>query len=61
MAVTRSWTGAGTAPVMIRVERRAARLQVVWLLLSSLLVATLSSLCAATLPLLAAVEASWSL
>jgi cell division protein FtsI/penicillin-binding protein 2/cell division protein FtsW (lipid II flippase) len=40
MAVTRSWTRAGMAPVMVRVERRGARLQVAWLVLSSLLVAT---------------------
>ncbi|HXA51324.1 MAG TPA: hypothetical protein VNV86_13505, partial [Candidatus Acidoferrum sp.] len=39
MAVTRSWTTAGTAPVMVRVERRGARLQVAWLIASSLLVA----------------------
>src|SRR4051794_41755564 len=40
MAVTRSWTTAGTAPVVVRVERRGARLRWAWLVVSSLLVAT---------------------
>lgn len=39
MAVTRSWTTAGTAPVIVRVERPGARLQVAWLVASSVLVA----------------------
>ena len=40
MAVTRSWTLAGTAPVMVRVERRQASARLAWLVAASLLVAT---------------------
>ena len=40
MAVTRSWTMAGTAPVMVRVERHRASVRFVWLIAASLLVAT---------------------
>ena len=40
MAVTRSWTGAGTAPVMVRAPRSSATVRFAWLLVSSLLVAT---------------------
>ena len=39
MAVTRSWTGAGTAPVMVRAPRSGATVKFAWLVLSSLLVA----------------------
>src|SRR5512140_213908 len=39
MAVTRSWTVAGTAPVMVRVERRGTPARFALLVLSSLLVA----------------------
>ena len=40
MAVTRSWTGAGAAPVLIRVEQRRTTLRLAWLVPASLLVAT---------------------
>ncbi|HEY1497073.1 MAG TPA: FtsW/RodA/SpoVE family cell cycle protein [Candidatus Solibacter sp.] len=40
MAVTRSWTGAGTAPVMVRAPRSGATVRFAWLIASSLLVAT---------------------
>jgi cell division protein FtsI/penicillin-binding protein 2/cell division protein FtsW (lipid II flippase) len=40
MAVTRSWTMTGTAPVMVRENRRAAPLRFACLVMSSLLVAT---------------------
>ena len=39
MAVTRSWTMPGTAPVMVRVERHRASVRLLWLAASSLLVA----------------------
>jgi cell division protein FtsI/penicillin-binding protein 2/cell division protein FtsW (lipid II flippase) len=39
VAVTRSWTMAGAAPVMVRAQRRTTALSVAWLLLASLLVA----------------------
>ncbi len=39
MAVTRSWTLAGPAPVMVRVERRKASARLVWLVAASLMVA----------------------
>src|SRR5882672_7142084 len=35
MAVTRSWTAAGAAPVLVRVKRSAPALGVVWLGLAS--------------------------
>jgi cell division protein FtsI/penicillin-binding protein 2/cell division protein FtsW (lipid II flippase) len=40
MAVTRSWTPAGTAPLMVREKRRAAPLRLALLVLTSLMVAT---------------------
>src|ERR1019366_197694 len=40
MAVTRSWTAAGTAPVMVRVPRPMASVRLAWLAAASLLVAT---------------------
>src|ERR1035437_7052905 len=40
MAVTRSWTTAGTAPVMVRVPRPMATVKLAWLAAASLLVAT---------------------
>ena len=40
VAVTRSWTMAGTAPVMVRVERTGPRCGFAWLAAASLLVAT---------------------
>ena len=40
MAVTRSWTQAGTSPVMVKVPRRRISVGTIWLLGSSLLVAT---------------------
>ncbi len=40
MAVTRSWTLAGPASVMVRVERRQASAKLAWLVAASLLVAT---------------------
>jgi cell division protein FtsI/penicillin-binding protein 2/cell division protein FtsW (lipid II flippase) len=39
MAVTRSWTTAGTAPVMVRVPRPMASVKLAWLAAASLLVA----------------------
>jgi cell division protein FtsI/penicillin-binding protein 2/cell division protein FtsW (lipid II flippase) len=39
VAVTRSWTLAGPAPVMVRVERRKASARLVWLVAASLVVA----------------------
>src|ERR1035441_4766892 len=40
MAVTRSWTKAGTAPVMVSVPRRRTSLRLTWQVASSLAVAT---------------------
>jgi cell division protein FtsI/penicillin-binding protein 2/cell division protein FtsW (lipid II flippase) len=40
MAVTRSWTMPGTAPVMVRVPRRGTSRGLAWLVAASLLVAT---------------------
>ena len=40
MAVTRSWTTAGTAPVMVRVPRPMATVKLAWLAAASLAVAT---------------------
>ena len=40
MAVTRSWTVAGTAPVMVGVPRQRTSLRLAWLVASSLAVAT---------------------
>ena len=40
MAVTRSWSTPGTAPVMVRVARRGTALRFAWLGAASLLVAT---------------------
>jgi cell division protein FtsI/penicillin-binding protein 2/cell division protein FtsW (lipid II flippase) len=40
MAVTRSWTTAGTAPVVVRVPRPMASVRLAWLAAASLLVAT---------------------
>jgi hypothetical protein len=39
MAVTRSWTAAGTAPVMVRAPRSGATVRFAWLVVSSLMVA----------------------
>ena len=39
MAVTRSWTLAGPASVMVRVERRKASAKLAWLVAASLMVA----------------------
>src|ERR1035437_10344673 len=40
MAVTRSWTVAGTAPVMVGVPRQQTSLRLAWLVAASLAVAT---------------------
>src|ERR1039457_547758 len=40
MAVTRSWTVAGTAPVMVGVPRQRTSLRLAWLVASSLAIAT---------------------
>ena len=40
MAVTRSWTMPGTAPVMVSVPRHGASLRLAWMVVASLLVAT---------------------
>jgi len=40
MAVTRSWTMPGTAPVMVSVPRHGASLRLAWMVAASLLVAT---------------------
>ena len=40
MAVTRSWTAPGTAPVMVSVPRHRTSVRLAWLVASSLLVAT---------------------
>src|ERR1035437_1936055 len=40
MAVTRSWTMPGTAPVMVSVPRHRASLRLAWMVAASLLVAT---------------------